>query len=110
MLKAISGFPGGSAINNRPAVQEPQKMQVRALGQEDHLEKGILNPNYKLQQVKGCNTPHHDSLWMWLLAQGRHQSDLSLNLLSFVVFPVFKPKENREKASLDFHCHEPWVP
>ena len=41
MLKAISGFPGGSAINNRPAVQEPQKMQVRALGQEDHLEKGM---------------------------------------------------------------------
>ena len=41
MLKAISGFPGGSAINNRPAVQELQKMQVRYLGQEDHLEKGM---------------------------------------------------------------------
>ena len=41
MLKAISGFPGGSAINSQPAVQEPQKMQVRSLGQEDHLEKGM---------------------------------------------------------------------
>ena len=41
MLKAISGFPGGLVINNRPAMQEPQKMQVQSLGQEDHLEKDM---------------------------------------------------------------------
>ena len=30
------GFPGGSVVNNPPAVQE---MQVRSLDQEDPLEK-----------------------------------------------------------------------
>ena len=32
------GFPGGSEVKNPPAVQEPQEMQVRSLGQEDPLE------------------------------------------------------------------------
>ena len=30
------GFPGGSAVKNLPAMQEPR---VRSLGQEDPLEK-----------------------------------------------------------------------
>ena len=33
------GFPGGSAVKNLPAVQEPQEMWVRSLSQEDPLEK-----------------------------------------------------------------------
>ena len=33
------GFPGGSAIKNLPAMQEPQKMQVWSLGREDPLEE-----------------------------------------------------------------------
>ena len=32
------GFPIGSAVKNLPAMQEPQEMQVRPLGQEDPLE------------------------------------------------------------------------
>ena len=32
-------FPGGSAIKNLPAMQEPQETQVQSLGQEDPLEK-----------------------------------------------------------------------
>ena len=32
-------FLGGSAINNLPALQEPQETQVQSLGQEDPLEK-----------------------------------------------------------------------
>ena len=35
------GFPGGSAVNNPPAVQEPQELWVRSLGQEDPLEEGM---------------------------------------------------------------------
>ena len=31
------GFPGGSAVKNLPAVQEPQEMRVQSLGQEDPL-------------------------------------------------------------------------
>ena len=32
-------FPGGSAVNNLPAIQEPWEMQVLSLGQEDPLEE-----------------------------------------------------------------------
>ena len=35
------GFPGGSATKNLPAMQEPQEMRIRSLGQEDPLEKGM---------------------------------------------------------------------
>ena len=35
------GFPGGLAEKNPPAMQEPQEMQVRSLGQEDPLEQGM---------------------------------------------------------------------
>lgn len=77
------------------------------------ITMNVPSPNYKLQQVKGCNTPHHDNLWVWLLTQGRHQSDVSLNLLLLVVFPVFKPNEGWEKTSFDFivlglGSHEVW--
>ena len=34
------GFPGGSAVNNTGAMQEPQETQIRSLGQEDPLEEG----------------------------------------------------------------------
>ena len=33
------GFPGGSAVKNLPAMQEPQETWVRSLGQEDPLEQ-----------------------------------------------------------------------
>ena len=32
-------FPGGSVVENLPAILEPQEMRVLSLGQEDHLEK-----------------------------------------------------------------------
>ena len=34
-------FPGGSAVNNLPAIQEPWEMQVLSLGQEDPLEEDM---------------------------------------------------------------------
>ena len=34
-------FPGGSAVKNLPAMQEPQKTWVPSLGLEDALEKGM---------------------------------------------------------------------
>ena len=35
------GFPGGSATENLPAMQEPQETWVQSLGQEDPLEEGM---------------------------------------------------------------------
>ena len=37
-IMIIVGFPDGSTVKNPPARQEPQKMQVQSLGQEDPLE------------------------------------------------------------------------
>ena len=39
-----SGFPGGSAVKNPHAIQEPQEIGVQSLGWEDPLEKGGGNP------------------------------------------------------------------
>jgi len=39
-----TGFPGGLAVKNLPAMQEPQEMQIQSLGQEDPLEEGNGNP------------------------------------------------------------------
>ena len=35
------GFPGGSAVKNLPALQEPQKTWVGSLGGEDPLDEGM---------------------------------------------------------------------
>ena len=35
------GFPGGSVVKHRPAMQETQEMWVQSLGWEDPLEEGI---------------------------------------------------------------------
>jgi len=35
------GFSRGSAVKNPPAMQDKQERQVRSLGQEDPLEKGM---------------------------------------------------------------------
>ena len=35
-------LPGGSAVKNAPAVQEPQETWVQSLGQEDPLEESMV--------------------------------------------------------------------
>ena len=35
------GFPGGSAVKNPPAMQDPQETGVWSLGGEDPLEQGM---------------------------------------------------------------------
>ena len=35
------GFPGGSAVDNLPAMQESQEMQMQPLGLEEPLEDGM---------------------------------------------------------------------
>ena len=35
------GLPHGSVVKILPAMQEPQEMWVRSLGQEDPLEEGM---------------------------------------------------------------------
>ena len=39
IITVSGGFPGGSVAKNLPAIQEPQEMQFRFLGQEDLLEE-----------------------------------------------------------------------
>ena len=41
MFRTVWVFPSGSAVKNMPAMQELQETQVRSLGQEDPLEKGV---------------------------------------------------------------------
>ena len=36
-----AGFPGGSAVKNPPAMQEPQETWVQSLGREAPLEEGM---------------------------------------------------------------------
>ena len=36
-----TGFPGGSAVKNPPAMQELQETWVQSLGQKDPLKEGI---------------------------------------------------------------------
>ena len=44
------GFPGGSAVNNPPAMQESQETQVPSLGQEDALDGGMATHSSILAQ------------------------------------------------------------
>ena len=37
----LRDFPGGSTVENPPAMQDSQEMQVQSLGQEDPLEEGM---------------------------------------------------------------------
>ena len=41
MPQVMLGFPGGSAVKNPPAMQEPQETWVLSLGGEDFLEEGM---------------------------------------------------------------------
>ena len=41
MVTSKASGPDGSAVKNLPAVQELQETQVRSLGQEGPLEKGM---------------------------------------------------------------------
>ena len=40
---SLLGFPGGSEVNNLPAMQEPQKMRVQSLGREGPLEEDMAS-------------------------------------------------------------------
>ena len=56
------GFPGGSAVKNLPAVQEPQETGVQSLGQEDPLEEYMAAHSSILAwRIPGMEEP--DGLW-----------------------------------------------
>ena len=59
----IFPFPGSSAVKNLPAMQEPQETQVRSVGQEDPVEKGMAVHS----SIFGWRTP-------WAEEPGRLQS------------------------------------
>ena len=46
----ISGFPGGLAVKNPPAMQETQKTQIRSLGWEDPPEEHVATHSSILAQ------------------------------------------------------------
>ena len=52
------GFPGGLAVTNLPAMQEPHETQVRSLGQEDPLEEGMATHSSILAwRIPGTEEP-----------------------------------------------------
>ena len=52
------GFPGGSAVENLPMMQEPQEMQVQSLDQADPLEKGMATHSSILTwRIPGIEEP-----------------------------------------------------
>ena len=56
------GFPGGSAVENLPAMQEPQKMRVQSLSQEDPLEEGMAT-HCSILAWRISQTEEPDGLW-----------------------------------------------
>ena len=59
----ISGFPGGSAVKNPPAMQE---LQVRPLGWEDPLEEGMeLTPVFLPGEPHGQRAVGHTVTKSW---------------------------------------------
>ena len=60
------GFPSDSVLKNSPAVQEPQKAQVRSLGQEDPLEEGIATHSSVLAwRIPWTEVPDGlESIWL----------------------------------------------
>ena len=52
------GLPSGSVVKDSPAMQEPQELQVRSLGQEDPLEDGMATHSSILAwRVPGTKEP-----------------------------------------------------
>ena len=47
-MSYFQGFPSGLVVNNLPAMQEPQEIQVQSMGQEDPLEKGMATHSSSL--------------------------------------------------------------
>ena len=55
---ASQGFPGGSGEKDLPADQELQETQVRSLGQEDPLEKGMAtHSSFPAWRIAGTEEP-----------------------------------------------------
>ena len=53
------GFPGSSAVDNSPAMQESQEMQVRLLGLEEPLEEGMAT----LSSILAWRIPMDRGAW-----------------------------------------------
>ena len=71
-LPRFLGFPGGSAVKNQPAMQEPQETRVRLLGWEDPLEEGMATPSSILAwRIPWTEEPG------WLQSTGHEQSDMT---------------------------------
>ena len=63
------GLPGGSAMKNLPAMQEPQEMWVQSLGREDPLEEG---------------TATHSGILAWRIPRTEEPGGLQSTLLQRV--------------------------
>ena len=55
LFKSHGGFPSDTAVENTPAMQEPQEMRVRSLGQEDCLEEDMAIHS----SILGWRIPSH---------------------------------------------------
>ena len=97
------GFPGGSAIKNLPAMQEPW---VRSLSREDPLEEGIATHSSTLAwKIPWMEEPGR--LQSMELLRGGHDWTTSLSFFTFMHWrrkwqptPVFLPGESQGRGSL----------
>ena len=61
---SLRGFPGGSAVKNLPAVQEPQEIWVQSLGQEDPRRRAWQpTPVFLPEESHGQRSPVGYSPW-----------------------------------------------
>jgi len=89
LWSSFRGLPGGSAVKNPPAKQEPQEMQVWSLGQENPLEKGMATHSstlaWKIPKIGAYGATVH--------GVGKSQTGLkwlSMHTPSFgLIFPPF---------------------
>ena len=61
----ILGFPGGSAVKNEPAMQDPQEIRVLSLGHEYPLEEEMATHSSILAWEIPWEEPGGPSPWNW---------------------------------------------
>ena len=81
-LMGFLGFPGGSEVKNPLAVQEPQKTQVRSLGQEDPRQR-----TGKPIQYSCLENPMDRGAW-WATAQWVTNSQIWLTNWSHTAYMI----------------------
>ena len=121
-----SGFPGGLAVKNPPAMQEPKETGIQSLGQENTLDEEITHSSILARRIPRTEEPgglqsvgllrvrHY---WSGLavavdLANVSYKTYLWILWLSshWVVFPSLEPGQifmiKQKRSYTDFEGHQ----